>query len=106
MKLMSHTMKLWEMIIKHRLRGVTNVTKNQFGFIPKRSTMEVIFLIRQLMERCREQKKDMYMVFIDLEKAYDKVYRNVMWWALQEHKVSSKYITLIKDMYDNVVTSV
>jgi hypothetical protein len=68
--------------------------------------MEVIFLIRQLMERCREQKKDMYMVFIDLEKAYDKVYRNVMWWALQEHKVSSKYITLIKDMYDNVVTSV
>jgi hypothetical protein len=29
-----------------------------------------------------------------------------MWWALQKHKVSSKYITLIKDMYDNVVTSV
>jgi hypothetical protein len=32
--------------------------------------------------------------------------RNVMWWALQKHKVSLKYITLIKDMYDNVVTSV
>jgi hypothetical protein len=29
-----------------------------------------------------------------------------MWWALQKHKVSSKYITLIKNMYDNVVTSV
>jgi hypothetical protein len=29
-----------------------------------------------------------------------------MWWALQKHKVSTKYITLIKDMYDNVVTSV
>jgi hypothetical protein len=46
------------------------------------------------------------MVFIDLEKAYDKVTRNIMWWALQKHKVSTKYITLIKDMYDNVVTSV
>jgi hypothetical protein len=46
------------------------------------------------------------VIFIDLEKAYDKVLRNVMWWALQKHKVSSKYITLIKDMYDNVVTSV
>jgi hypothetical protein len=68
--------------------------------------MEVIFLIRQLMERCREQKKDLHMIFIDLEKAYDKVPRNVMWWALQKHKVSSKYITLIKDMYDSVVTSV
>jgi hypothetical protein len=46
------------------------------------------------------------MIFIDLEKTYDKVPRNVMWWALQKHKVSSKYIILIKDMYDNVVTSV
>jgi hypothetical protein len=58
------------------------------------------------MERCREQKKAMHMIFIDLENAYDKVPRNVMWWALQNHKVSSKYITLIKDMYNNVVTSV
>jgi hypothetical protein len=68
--------------------------------------MEVIFLIKQLMERCREQKKDMHIVFIDLEKNCDKVARNVMWWTLKKHKVSTKYITLIKDMYDNVVTSV
>jgi hypothetical protein len=97
---------LWERIFEHRLRGVINVTENQFGFMPGRSTMEVIFLIRQLMERCREQKKDLHMDFIDLEKAYDKVPRNVMWWALQKHKVSTKYITLIKDMYDNIVISV
>jgi hypothetical protein len=94
------------MIIEHRLRRVTNVTKNQFGFMSGRSTIETIFLIRQLMKKCREQKKDMHMIFNDLEKAYDKVTRNVMWWALQKHKVSSKYITLIKDMYDNVVISV
>jgi hypothetical protein len=103
---MSHTMKLWERINEHRLRGVTNITGNQFGFMPGRSTMIVIFLIRQLMKRCREQKKNMHMAFIDLEKAYDKVPRNIMWWALQKHKVSIKYITLIKDMYDNIVTSV
>jgi hypothetical protein len=47
---MSHTMKLWEMIIEHRLRGVINVIENQFGFMPERSTMEMIFLIRQLMK--------------------------------------------------------
>jgi hypothetical protein len=68
--------------------------------------MKTIFLIRQLMERYREQKKDMHMIFIDLKKTYDKVPRNIMWWALQKHKVLTKYITLIKDMYDNVVTSV
>jgi hypothetical protein len=94
------------MIIEHRLRGVTNVTENQFDFMSERSTMEAIFLIRQLMKRYREQNKDLHMVFIDLENAYDKVTRNIMWWALQKHKILTKYITLIKDMYDNVVTSV
>jgi hypothetical protein len=43
------------------------------------------------------------MVFINLVKAYDKVPRNVMFWALHKHKVSTKYITLIKYMHDNVV---
>jgi hypothetical protein len=58
------------------------------------------------MERCREQNKDLHMVFIDLEKAYDKVLTNVTRWTLQKHKVSTKYIILIKDMYNNIVTSV
>ena len=71
------------------------MTQNQFGFMPERSTMEAIFLIRQLMERYRKQK-DLHMVFIDFEKAYDKVPRNVMWWVLEKHKVPTKYITLIK----------
>ena len=99
-------MKLWERVIEHRLRRMISVTKNQFGFMPGRSTMEAIFLVRQLMERYMEKKKDLHMVFIDLEKAYDKIPQNVMWWALEKHKVPAKYITLIKDMYDNVVTRV
>jgi hypothetical protein len=37
---------------------------------------------------------------------YDKVPRNVMWWALEKCKVPTKYITLIKDMYKDVVTCV
>jgi hypothetical protein len=48
--------------------------------------METIFLIRHLMERCREQKKDMHMIFINLEKTYDKVPRNVMWWLCRSTK--------------------
>jgi hypothetical protein len=71
-------MKLWERVIEHRLMRVTNVTENQFRFMPERSTMEAIFLISQLMKRYREQKKDMYMIFLD-QKVYNKVPRNVMW---------------------------
>jgi Reverse transcriptase (RNA-dependent DNA polymerase) len=58
------------------------------------------------MERHREHKKDLHMIFIDLEKAYDKIPRNIMWWALKRELVPTKYVTLIKDMYTNVVTYV
>jgi Reverse transcriptase (RNA-dependent DNA polymerase) len=57
------------------------------------------------MKRHREQK-DLHMIFIDLEKAYDKISRNIMWWALKRKLVPTKYVTLIKDMYTNVVICV
>ena len=99
---------LWSYGESHRAAPARNdeISTNQFGFMPGRSTTEAIFLIRHVMERFREQKKDLHLVFIDLEKAYDKIPRNVMWWSLDKHKISSKYMILIKDMYNNVVTSV
>ena len=48
----------------------------------------------------------MHIVFIDLEKAYDKVSREVLWWTLMKKRVPIKYIDIIKDMYDGVVTNV
>ncbi|KAL6531786.1 hypothetical protein OROMI_028149 [Orobanche minor] len=105
-KLMSHTMKLWERVIEQRIRKCVKITENQFGFMSGRSTMEAIYLIRQLMEHYRDKKKDIHMVFIDLEKAYDKVPREVLWWALAKKGVSRKYIDIIKDMYEGTSTSV
>jgi Reverse transcriptase (RNA-dependent DNA polymerase) len=93
-------------MIEHRLRKLTTVFKNQFGFMLGKSTMEAIFLIRQLIKRYREQKMDLHMVFIDLEKTYDKISKNVMWWTLEKKKVSTKYVVFIKDIYTNIVTSV
>jgi hypothetical protein len=66
-KLMSHTIKIWERVIEYHLRKLTAVFKIQFGFMLERSTMEAIFLIRRLMERYREQKNDLHLIFIDLE---------------------------------------
>jgi Reverse transcriptase (RNA-dependent DNA polymerase) len=58
------------------------------------------------MKRHREHKKNLQIIFIDFEKAYDKIPRNIMWWALKRKLVPTKYVTLIKDMYTNIVTCV
>jgi hypothetical protein len=44
--------------------------------------------------------------FIDLEKAYEKQLSNAMWWVLYKHKFSTNYVSLIKYMYNNVMTSI
>jgi hypothetical protein len=54
-------MKLCGRVIEHLLREITRISMNKFGFMLKRSTMEVVFLIRQVMEQYR--KKDLHMVF-------------------------------------------
>ena len=50
-KLMSHTMKLWERVIEARLRKVVQIAEQQFGFMPGRSTIDAIFSLRMLLEK-------------------------------------------------------
>ena len=82
------------------------ISENQFGFMPGRSTTEAIHLLSQLIERFRERKRNLHMVFIDLEKAYDKVPREVLWWTLMKKGVPIKFIDITEDMYNGVVANV
>ena len=62
-KLMSHTMKIWERIIDRRLREETTIGDEQFGFRPGRGTTDAIFAVRQLMEKHREKQRTAYGIY-------------------------------------------
>ena len=105
-KLMSHTLKILERMIDGRLRDEVVIGKEQLGFMRGSGTTDGIFCLRQLMEKFREKQRDLHMVFIDLEKAYDRVPRQEVWRSLREKMVPEKYVRLIQVMYHNVLTRV
>ena len=70
---MSHTMKVWKRIIEAVLWHRVEISEEQYGFTPGKRTTDAMFALRMLMEKYREGQRELHCVFVDLEKAYDRV---------------------------------
>ena len=57
-KLISHSMKIWERVVEARLRSQVTISEQQYGFMPGKSTADARFTLRMLMEKYREGQKE------------------------------------------------
>ena len=98
-RLLEHGMKLYEGILERRLRNIVEIEDYQFGFCPGRSTTGAIFVMRQLQEKYHEKNKKLYHIFIDLEKAFDSIPREVIEWALRRKFLPARLVQAIMALY-------
>lgn len=88
--IMSVMSKLYERILEKRLKEVVEgqLEEPQSGFRKGRSVQDHIFTIKQLVEK--NTNNNIYLAFIDLEKAFDSVPRKIVWNSLRRRGVAEK----------------
>ena len=95
--------KLFTSVINQRL--ITWSTANeistdaQFGFKAGHSIIDAIFNLQNLIKKRVKNKKRLYYAFIDLQRAFDSVYRNALWYKLIKYGVDGKLLKLPRSMY-------
>ena len=82
------------------------LTEEQAGFRAGRSTTEQIFNLRILCEKYLQHQQDLYHVFIDFEKAFDRVWHAALWAIMKKYIISTKLIRVIKNLYDKATSAV
>ena len=105
-KLLDQGMKVLERVLEGLIRDRVSIDGMQFGFMPGRGTTDAIFIVRQLQERFIERKKDLFFVFVDLEKAFDRVPREVIKWAMRKLGIEEWLVRVVMALYEGATTQV
>jgi hypothetical protein len=80
--------------------------ETQCGFRAGRSTTDMVFSLRQLQEKCREQRMPLCMAFVDLTKAFDLVSRGGLFSVLRKIGCPPKLLALIVSFHENTMGTV
>ena len=98
--------KIFSHILDARLRSYVEdnnyLNASQYGFRENKSTTYCIFILKSIIDSTVNAGKKLFCAFIDFRKAFDLVYRNGIWFKLLSCGVSSKYVNIIRKMYESV----
>ena len=102
--------KLFTSILNARLYKfceVNNIIKeSQTGFRRGYSTVDHIFLMKNIIDLYCSKKKRLFCAFIDYSKAFDTVWRDALWFKLYNAGISGKILNVIKNMYKQIKSCV
>lgn len=98
--------KLFTSVLKDILEQIVHMAEEQQGFRKNRGTNDAIFMVRQLAEKSIEFNKPLFLCFVDLEKAFDRVRRTDVLRILNERNVPRCLIEIVADLNSNTKTRI
>ena len=98
---MSVVGKLYASVLVDRVRVIVEdvLDEVQGGCRPLRGCQDQTFCLRQAIEKLYEKNKNLYLCFIDLEKAFDRVPRQKLFEILGEYGIRGNLLSAIKSIY-------
>ena len=99
-------MKVYERVLEKRLRQQVVIGSMQFGFMLGKGTTDTIFTVRQLQEKHLSKRKELYFGFVNLEKAFNQVPREVVRWALRKAGVEEWLVRAVMALFVDARTFV
>ena len=102
--------KIYSQILLNRLNKWAEkeetLLDSQFGFQKGKSTVDCIFTLYSIIAKTLGMGEKLYCVFIDYEKAFDKIDRSFLWQKLLKEQVSGKFVNALRSMYTVVKSCV
>ena len=77
----------------------------QAGYRPEHSTIHQAFVLQHVIDKHRRLKSPLYLCFVDLKSAYDRVQWPLLWDLLQRLGVQGKMMGAVQSLYDNCLLS-
>ncbi|KAI3356425.1 hypothetical protein L3Q82_017644 [Scortum barcoo] len=94
--------KVYARVLERRIRPIVDprIQEEQCGFRPGRGTLDQLYTLRRVLEGLWEFAQPVHMCFVDLEKAFDRVPRGILWGVLREYGVRGPLLRAVRSLYD------
>ena len=93
---------LGRIVIDRIKKGIdSKLRKEQAGYRTNKSTIDQIFILRNIIEQSNEWQSSLYIHFIDFEKAFDSIHRESLWKIMKSYGIPDKLIAVVKALYEN-----
>ena len=97
--------KLYSRVINNRLLKHIELNnmlhEGQGGFRLRRSCIDNIFSLNELIQGRIKEGKSTYAFFLDVKKAYDTVWRDGLWYKMWEMGIKGKMWRVVRSLYVN-----